>query len=69
MYQDAGRLAGWAITKLQPKQGITGDPKFIKLAQSLPEIMSHDFRADTVKYGVVHGIDTDTVPHGSKATG
>ena len=31
---------------------------FIKLPQSLPEIMSHDFRADTVKYGVVHGIDT-----------
>ena len=22
-YRDAGRLAGWAITKLQPKQGIT----------------------------------------------
>ena len=57
-YRDAGRLAGWAITKLQPKQGITGDPKFIKLAQSFPEIMSHDFRAETVKHGVVHGIDT-----------
>ena len=53
-YRDAGRLAGWAITKLQPKQGITGNPKFIKLAQSFPEIMSHDFRAETVKHGVVH---------------
>ena len=44
-YRDAGRLAAWAITKLQPKQGITRDPKFIKLAQSFAEIMSHYFRA------------------------
>ena len=48
-YRDAGRIAGWAITKLKPKQGITGNPQFIKLAQSFPEIMSHDFRS--VKHG------------------
>ena len=44
--------------QLGQSRNFTRDPKFIKLAQSFPEIMSHDFRAETVKHGVVHGIDT-----------
>ena len=61
--KDAQGLQWKAVAKVEvTKDELTGNPRFVAVARQYPGMLTHDFKAEEVKHGVVHYIDTGKEP-------